>query len=263
MTFTGCTPQTDLDVLISEYNQPTFIALDPISVPHQFTKLQDIEITGFWAAMLSWGQRTTIINKANELVQLMGGQPYDFVMNCTDHDLSPFLSFKHRTFQPDDALYFIDFFRRYYHEHETLETAFAIPYQESDGSIRAALEGFHELFFDSPLAMQRTRKHVSTPAKGSACKRLNMFLRWMVRRDDAGVDFGLWQQIDPAHLMIPLDVHVERVARLLGLLVRPKADWLAVEELTARLRAFDAADPVKYDFALFGLGLKMRRDGLL
>lgn len=246
------------DEMASRFNRPAFTVHDPISIPHRFEKLQDKEIIGFWVAMLSWGQRVTIINKANELAAIMSEAPYDFIMNHSEQDLKPFLQFKHRTFQPDDTLYFIRFFRTYYSQHQSLEDAFATPLEANGGDMKAALASFHHQFFDSPMAMQRTRKHVPTPTSGSACKRLNMFLRWMVRRDDAGVDFGLWQRISPSQLMIPLDVHVEKVARLTGLLKRPKPDWLAVEELTAALRQFDPADPVKYDFALFGLGIEMR-----
>lgn len=247
-----------LDKMVTRFNRPEFIVHDPISIPHRFSRLQDKEIMGFWAAMLSWGQRVTIVNKSNELAALMSEAPFDFVMNHSEQDLKPLLQFKHRTFQPDDTLYFIRFFRTYYEAHESLEEAFAAPLEAAGGDMKAALAAFHHRFFDSPWAMQRTRKHVPTPASGSACKRLNMFLRWMVRRDDAGVDFGLWRRISPASLMIPLDVHVEKVARMTGLLKRPKSDWQAVEELTAALRQFDPADPVKYDFALFGMGLDMR-----
>lgn len=244
-----------LDQWVAQYNQPGFIEADPISVPKQFTKLQDIEIIAFWAAMLAWGQRKTIINKAQELIELMEGQPHAFILEHSEQDRERFLGFKHRTFQATDTLYFLDFLQHHYRQHHSLEDAFARYLRTEDEHVGPALIGFHEYFFSLPYAPQRTRKHVATPARKSSCKRLNMFLRWMVRRDDRGVDFGLWQRIRPAQLLMPLDVHVERVARRLGLLARKQTDWQAVLELTAALRRFDPEDPVKYDFALFGLGV--------
>jgi uncharacterized protein (TIGR02757 family) len=202
---------------------------------------------------LSWGQRKTIINKANELVKLMDNHPYDFVMNHTENDLKKLLTFKHRTFQPTDTLYFIEFFKTYYSKNESLESAFIDPKESTN--IKAGLIQFHNKFFSLEYVPQRTRKHVSTPSRKSACKRLNMFLRWMVRADENGVDFGIWTQIKPEQLMIPLDVHVFRVAKQLGILTRHKADWQAVEELTEHLRILDPYDPVKYDFALFSMGV--------
>lgn len=250
-----------LEQCVNRYNQPAFIPDDPISIPHRFSCLQDIEITGFWAAMLAWGQRKTIINNATELIRLMDGAPYDFIMNHEEKDRARFLSFKHRTFQATDALYFLEFFQQYYRQHDSLEDAFARSLRPSDPHVGPALTGFHELFFSLPFAPERTRKHIATPARKSACKRLNMFLRWMVRRDDKGVDFGLWRRIRPAQLLMPLDVHVDRVARRLGLLERKQVDWQTVLELTDRLRAFDSEDPVKYDFALFGLGVLEKTTG--
>lgn len=247
--------QSWLDAAVDQYNRPAFITADPISVPHQFERLQDREIIGFWVAMLAWGQRKTIINNAHHLVELMDGAPYDFIQNHEEKDRERFLSFKHRTFQATDTLYFLTFFQEYYQKHSSLENAFARHLQPGDTTTENALIGFHKDFFDHPYAPDRTRKHVSTPERNSACKRLNMFLRWMVRRDDRGVDFGLWQKIKPAQLLIPLDVHVDRVARRFGLLERPQTDWKAVLELTERLRKFDPNDPVKYDFALFGMSV--------
>lgn len=244
-----------LDELADHYNQPGFIEEDPISIPHQFSRKQDIEIMGFWAAMLAWGQRKTIINKAQELVELMDGAPYEFITQHTEEDRARFLAFKHRTFQPTDTLYFLDFFQRYYQEHDSLEVAFARHLSPESEHVGPALTGFHEAFFDHPVAPQRTRKHVATPVRKSTCKRLNMFLRWMVRKDKNGVDFGLWEGIRPDQLLIPLDVHVERVARRMGLLTRKQVDWQAVLELTETLRQYDEKDPVKYDFALFGMGV--------
>ena len=242
-----------LDQLVERYNRPQFIAHDPISIPHQFSCQQDIEIMGFWSAMLAWGQRKTIINKSQQLIQLMDGAPYDFVRQHEESDRKRFLSFKHRTFQPTDTLYFLEFFQQYYRRQDSLETAFARHLDEKDEDVGKALTGFHRDFFAAPHAPQRTQKHVATPARRSTCKRLNMFLRWMVRQDKKGVDFGIWKNIQPRQLLMPLDVHVERVARRLGLLKRKQVDWQAVLELTEQLRRFDPDDPVKYDFALFGL----------
>jgi len=246
---------------VERYNRPAFIDADPISIPHRFSRLQDIEITAFWAAMLAWGQRKTIINKSLELIELMDGAPYDFILNHQEEDRKPFLSFKHRTFQPTDTLYFLEFFQQYYRRHHSLEDAFARHMQPEDENTEKALVGFHESFFALPYAPQRTRKHIATPTRKSTCKRLNMFLRWMVRQDDKGVDFGLWKRISPRQLLMPLDVHVDRVARKLGLLQRKQADWWAVLELTERLRQYDPKDPVKYDFALFGLGVLEKTTG--
>lgn len=241
-----------LDNCVAKYNNPNFIPSDPIQIPHQFSRLQDIEIMGFWVAILAWGQRKTIINKAKELIELMDGSPYDFVLNHQEKDRQAFLSFKHRTFQPTDTLYFLEFFQQYYQQHTTLETAFASHLPKGASDIEQALVGFHHTFFALPEAPKRTRKHVATPERGSTCKRLNMFLRWMVRQDERGVDFGIWKTIKPSQLLIPLDLHVERISRKLGLLKRKQTDWLAVKELTENLRQFDPEDPVKYDFALFG-----------
>ena len=244
-----------LDTCVEQHNRLNFIDSDPIQIPHQFSTLQDVEIMAFWTSMLAWGQRKTIINKANELVELMDGAPYDFIVNHQEQDRARFEMFKHRTFQPIDCLYFIAFLQNFYQKNDSLETAFSQFLTPTDVHIGNALSGFHDLFFSLEHAPQRTRKHVATPARKSSCKRLNMFLRWMVRQDDKGVDFGLWKNILPSQLLMPLDVHVDRVARRLGLLTRKQTDWLSVLELTENLRQFDAADPVKYDFALFGVGV--------
>lgn len=248
--------QRYLDSLVIRYNTPGFIDKDPISIPRQFTQLQDIEIMGFWTAMLSWGQRITIIHKSQVLIRLMDGAPYAFITQHSEKDLKRFSTFAHRTFQSTDTLYFIDFFKRWYAAHERLETAFLCDGYATEDTVEKMLMHFHTLFFEGPFVPQRTRKHVPTPASKSACKRLNMFLRWMVRKDKQGVDFGLWQHIRPDQLICPLDVHVERVARKLKLLDRKQTDWQAAVELTTRLKAFDPLDPVKYDFALFGIGLE-------
>jgi uncharacterized protein (TIGR02757 family) len=245
-----------LEEKATQYNQPGFIEADPLQVPHWFSKQQDIEIMGFWAAMLAWGQRKTIILKCKELVALMDGAPYDFILNHQEHDLKRFLHFKHRTFQATDALCFIDFFQQHYRQHPSLELAFARHMSPADAHIGKGLAGFHRYFFLNPDYPRRTLKHVATPERKSACKRLNMFLRWMVRNDGRGVDFGIWQQIRPYQLICPLDLHVERVARKLGLLHRKQADWEAALELNEALKTLDPVDPVRFDFALFGLGLE-------
>ena len=254
--------QQKLKVILEEgynqFNQPNFIELDPISIPHQFSKLQDIEIMGFWTAILAWGQRVTIINKANELIQLMDNAPYDFIINHEEKDRKKFLKFKHRTFQPTDTLYFLAFLQNYYKKSQSLETAFSQFLKPEDQTVKNALIGFHELFFSLPYAPHRTKKHVATPIRKSTCKRLNMFLRWMVRKDKRGVDFGLWKNIKPAQLLIPLDVHVNRIARQYNLIHRKQRDWLTVLELTENLRLYDENDPVKYDFALFGIGVQRK-----
>lgn len=240
-----------LDERYERYDQPAFIAADPISIPHQFSRRQDVEISGLFAALLAWGRRPTIISKCRELLQRMDDAPYQFVTQHHDDDLKRLLGFCHRTFCDTDLLYFVHWLRWFYGGHDTLEDAFLLGQTQKE-----RLENFHNLFFSLPDALQRTRKHVATPARGSACKRVNMYLRWMVRPDARGVDFGLWRRLSPAELVCPCDVHVERVARRLGLLTRRQVDWLAAEDLTAHLRTFDPEDPVKYDFALFGLGVE-------
>ena len=248
-----------LDLKVATYNQPGFIVDDPITIPHGYSLKQDIEITGFWAAVLAWGQRSTIINKCKELFVLMDNAPYDFVRNHDEEDLKPLLRFKHRTFNDVDALYFIEFFRQFYQKYDSLEEAFLIGLQKEDTHTGNALIRFHDFFFDLPDCPQRTRKHIATPARKSACKRLNMFLRWMVRTDRQGVDFGMWKGIKPSQLVCPCDVHVERVARRLGLIQRKQTDWQTALELTNNLKHFDPEDPVKYDFALFGLGIEEKK----
>ncbi|MCR9288370.1 MAG: TIGR02757 family protein [Bacteroidetes bacterium] len=251
-----------LDEQVERFNQPDFIKDDPIQIPHQFSKKQDIEITAFWVSMLAWGQRKTIINKSLELIELMDGAPYDFMKNHQESDRKRFLDFKHRTFQATDTLYFLEFLQHYYQNHDSLELAFSTHLSDKDEHIGNALINFHDSFFSLPNAPQRTRKHIATPTRKSSCKRLNMFLRWMVRDDDKGVDFGIWKAIKPRQLLMPLDVHVERVAKRFGLLERKQTDWKAVIELTEKLRTFDDRDPVKYDFALFGVGVMEKNEPL-
>jgi len=236
------------------YNRPEFIEKDPICIPHLFTQKQDVEIAGFFAAIFAWGSRTIIINKSTELLQRMDMAPYDFVINHGPTDLKRLLGFKHRTFTDGDVLYFIDFFHQHYREHNSLEAAFTKDWDAGSPHIGGALDGFKKYFFGYEH-LKRTEKHISSPQQKSTCKRLNMFLRWMVRKDKSGVDFGIWETIKPAQLICPIDVHVARVANRFNLLKRTKIDWQAAEELTQYLRLLDPNDPVKYDFALFGMGV--------
>ncbi|WP_428331239.1 TIGR02757 family protein [Mucilaginibacter sp.] len=264
--------KTFLDSKVIQYNRPDFITNDPVSIPHLFTQQQDIEIMGLWAAVLAWGQRVTIINKCRELITLMDGAPYDFIINHQEPDLKKLLYFKHRTFNDIDTLYFISFFRYHYESHESLESAF-LPgetntsatlisknndLEDAPEPIEKYLNHFRNYFFSLPDFPHRTKKHISSPSQKSTCKRLNMFLRWMVRDDKCGVDFGIWKQIKPSELICPCDLHVDRVARRLNLITRKQTDWQTAVELTQGLRQFDPNDPVKYDFALFGLGIEER-----
>jgi uncharacterized protein (TIGR02757 family) len=244
-----------LEERVALYNTPDFILNDPISIPHRYTRLQDREIAGLWTAILSWGQRKTIVQKAGKLMDMMGSSPYNFILSHSERDREPFLAFKHRTFQPIDTLYFLEFLQFFYRSHTSLESAFTAEMSASDPDVGQGLAGFHKRFFQLDVVPKRTKKHVPTPVRNSSCKRLNMFLRWMVRDDDKGVDFGLWKNIRPSQLLIPLDVHVHRVAQRLGLLERKQSDWKATLELTETLRQFDPEDPVKYDYALFGMGV--------
>lgn len=274
-----------LDAKVAQYNQPNFIENDPISIPHQYTLKQDIEIAAFFAAILAWGQRKTIINKCNELLARMDNAPYQFMLHHSDEDLKSLLGFKHRTFNDTDLLYFVAFFQQHYRQSNSLETAFipqSLIYRTdylsveeiasgyeltsstcytsdlviADFTIEKALNHFRSYFFSLPDFPRRTIKHVSSPLQKSTCKRLNMFLRWMVRKDNCGVDFGIWNTLRSADLICPCDVHVDRVARYFGLIERKQTDWLTAVELTGQLKKFDANDPVKYDFALFGLGVE-------
>lgn len=278
-----------LDAKVEQYNSVDFIENDPVVIPHLFSKQQDVEIMGFISAMLAWGQRKTIINKCKELIERMDYTPYDFVVNHQETDLKSLLGFKHRTFNDTDLLYFVLFFKQHYHNFDSLEDAF-LPTKQLDTTvfreeyleeqansiaiettsppcfqeqlitpiltIERCLNHFRSYFFSLEDFPRRTIKHVSSPAQGSSCKRLNMFLRWMVRDDNKGVDFGIWKKINPAMLICPTDVHVERVARKLNLIERKQVDWRTAIELTENLRKFDPNDPVKYDFALFGLGVE-------
>ncbi len=244
-----------LDSYVDKYNRPDFINTDPISIPHSFKRKQDIEISGFLAATLAWGQRPVIISKSIELMGYMDFSPYEFVLNHSESELKPFLKFKHRTFNPTDVLYFIHFFRRVYLQYDSLEPLFVNAPESSSDNIGSGINHFRQVFVNDPDFPLRTGKHVASPDRKSACKRINMFLRWMVRKDDRGVDFGIWNGIKPSQLICPLDVHVDRIARKLSLLKRKQTDWQAAVELTENLKRLDPDDPVKYDFALFGMGV--------
>lgn len=242
-----------LDSNVKRYNQMGFIEMDPISIPHRYTKKQDIEIAAFWTAILSWGQRKTIINKATELFAYMDNSPYDFIVNHKEADRLAFQNFKHRTFNYDDTLYFLEFLQYHYQTNSTLEDAFLIDGQCN--SVESSLSHFQDYFMSLAHAPLRTRKHIASPARKSTCKRLNMLLRWLVRKDKSNVDFGIWDRIKPNQLMIPLDVHVHRVSLSLGIVNRTQKDWKTVAELTENLRKLDPKDPIKYDYALFGMGI--------
>lgn len=237
-----------LEENFDKYNRSSFIEKDPISVPHNFSKKQDIEIAGFLSATIAWGQRPIIIKNANELMRRMDFAPHDFILNHTKKDLSQFKDFKHRTFNGDDCIFFLQSLQHIYRNYRSMETAFM------GKNTKSAIINFRKLFFTVPHT-KRSEKHISNPEANSASKRLNMFLRWMVRKDNRGVDFGIWKKISPKDLMCPLDIHSGNTARKLGLLIRKQNDWQSVEELTSRLREFDSKDPVKYDFALFSLGV--------
>lgn len=245
-----------LDKKVEEFNTPNFIPADPISIPHRFTLKQDIEIMGFFASILAWGQRKTIINKCVELAARMDNAPFDFIINHQEEDLKQLLGFKHRTFNDTDLLYFVSFFKQHYQRFPSFEDAFLQePFITGVNRVEQALNSFRAYFFSLPDYPTRTRKHISSPLQKSSCKRLNMFLRWMVRKDNAGVDFGIWNRLQPSDLICPCDVHVERVARKFNLIQSDKVNWKTAVELTENLRELDPLDPVKYDFALFGIGV--------
>lgn len=260
MNFSSIEEKKDyLEGLVYRFNRPEFIPADPISIPRQFSRREDIEISGLLAAMLAWGQRKTILQKMQDLLCRMDKAPFDFVVNHEAVDLKRLEGFVHRTFNDTDLLYVISFLKQVYRRNSSLEKAFFSQEETGYNAVFHGLVRFRAQFMDCDDFPGRTGKHVSTPENGSACKRLNMFLRWMVRKDNAGVDFGLWKSIKPAQLICPCDVHVERQARKLGLVSRPKADWSMAVELTENLRLLDSEDPVRYDFALFGLGVSERK----
>ncbi|MCK5678864.1 MAG: TIGR02757 family protein [Flavobacteriaceae bacterium] len=241
-----------LEAKVIEYNNPRFIESDPIQIPHQFTFKEDIEISAFLTATIAWGKRKMIINNANKILNYMGNSPYDFIMNHNDNHLDKIEGSIHRTFNAIDFQFFIKSLQNIYKNHQGLESVFS-KYAEND-SMQNAIHQFKKVFFEIEHPI-RTQKHISDPLKNSAAKRINMFLRWMVRNDNAGVDFGIWETLSPIQLSCPLDVHSGNVARKLGLLSRKQNDAKALFELDKNLRKMDSKDPVKYDFALFGLGV--------
>lgn len=241
-----------LNEKVIQYNQPKFIESDPIQIPHQFTKKEDIEIAGFLTATIAWGKRQMIIKNANRMMEFMDNSPYEFVTNHSKKELTQIQDFVHRTFNSIDFRFFITALKNIYNNHNGLEAVFASNTEED--TMKNSIHQFKKVFFEIEHP-QRTTKHVSDPIKGSAAKRINMYLRWMVRQDNAGVDFGIWKNISPSKLSCPLDVHSGNVARKLGLLTRKQNDWKALSELDISLRKLDAKDPTKYDFALFGLGV--------
>ncbi len=239
-----------LDEKVRMYNQRSFIPNDPICIPHLFSRKQDIEIAGLLAALFAWGNRTIIINKSRELMQLMDMQPFVFCTQHSPQDLKRLTKFVHRTFNADDLLTFIEFFKNHYQQTQSLETAF---FPRNKMTVEEGLNNFKQYFFKEDH-LKRTEKHIASPQQKSACKRLNMYLRWMVRKDKVGVDFGIWNAIKPADLICPVDVHVARVANRLGILDCKQTDWQTAVALTNYLSTLDPKDPVKYDFALFSLG---------
>ena len=241
-----------LDELVDRFNRPEFIICDPISIPHRYSQKEDIEIAGFLTATIAWGNRVMILRNASSMMEMMDNSPYDFVMNHSESDLAGIKKIIHRTFNSTDFIYFIRSLANIYKKHHGIEAIFT-RYQSKD-SLQPAIHSFKEIFFELPHEI-RTTKHVSDPVNGSAAKRINMFLRWMVRNDERGVDFGLWKDVASSKLSCPLDVHSGRIARRLGILSRKQSDAKAVAELDSVIRSFDPRDPVKYDFALFGLGV--------
>ena len=250
------------DILLKEfleekyhlYNKKNFIESDPISIPHLFTKKQDIEVAGFLAATIAWGNRKSIITNANKLMQWMDLAPYDFIVNAKTKDFKQFEKFVHRTFNGNDCIFFLQSLQNIYKKNESMETLFMKGLHSEDENIKNGIISFRTAFL-KPKHLKRVEKHISDPAKKSSAKRLCMFLRWMIRDNKSGVDFGIWKSIKPSQLCLPLDVHTGNVSRALGLLKRTQNDWQTVEEITNVLRNFDSKDPVKYDFALFGLGV--------
>jgi uncharacterized protein (TIGR02757 family) len=241
-----------LDAKVIQYNTPKFIESDPIQIPHQFTRKEDIEIAAFLTATIAWGNRKMIINNGQKMMSLLGNSPYDFIMNHKEHHLEKFEGFVHRTFNENDFKQFIQSIKYIYLNYNGLESIFNK--NSKNDSLQYAIHKFKNIFFELEH-LQRTKKHVSDPLKGSAAKRINMFLRWMVRTDNTGVDFGIWKTLSSSQLSCPLDVHSGKVARKLGILTRTQNDAKALAELDTNLRKLDPLDPVKYDFALFGLGV--------
>ena len=242
-----------LDEKYFQFNNTSFIETDPISIPHQFSKKEDIEIASLLVATIAWGQRTSIINNGNKLMRLMNDEPHDFILNFTKKDAARFEGFVHRTFNSTDCVFFLNSLKHIYTKHGGLEAAFSTDFSSKETDVKNAITNFRALFLNTEH-QSRSEKHISNPSAKSSAKRLCMFLRWMVRKDKHGVDFGIWKSIKPAQLCLPLDLHTGNVSRKLGLLNRTQNDWQAVEEITSVLRTFDKNDPIKYDFSLFGLG---------
>ncbi|MDI5894488.1 TIGR02757 family protein [Flavobacterium algoritolerans] len=241
-----------LDEKVVQYNTLDFIESDPVQIPHLFSQKEDIEIAGFLSATIAWGNRKMIIKNSHKMMDLMGNAPYDFVMSHSENDLERLENFVHRTFNGQDFASFIRSLKNIYENHDGLESVYAK--NQELATMQKSISEFKKTFFEIPH-QSRTQKHISDPLKNSAAKRINMYLRWMVRQDTKGVDLGIWKSISPASLSCPLDVHSGNVARKLGLLTRKQNDGKALAELDLKLREFDANDPVKYDFALFGLGV--------
>ncbi len=246
-----------LDEKVELYNRLEFIITDPISIPHRYNIKEDIEVAGFLSATIAWGNRISIVKNGNRLMDMMDNSPYHFIINAGKKETAQLEKFVHRTFNNSDVLFFIEALRNIYQNHGGLEASFSDGIKDNDTDVFPAIMHFRSQFLSIPH-LSRSEKHIANPAKGSTAKRINMFLRWMVRKDNKGVDFGLWNTIKPSQLSCPLDVHSGRVARQLGLLNRSQNDWRAVVELTEVLREFDPEDPVKYDFALFGTGVNER-----
>lgn len=242
-----------LEELHDKYNNPSFIELDPVSIPHAFERAEDIEIAGFLAAMIAWGNRKMIVRNAQRMVNLMEGEPYRFLMESDEKEFLSVIDFVHRTFNGSDFIYFLTALKHIYRNYGGIKEIFVNSYLRN-GSLEEGIADFRRLFFELEH-LPRVERHLSSVEKNSACKRINMYLRWMVRNDERGVDFGLWREIPASALYIPLDVHSGNVGRYLGLLTRKQSDWKAVVELTENLRRFDAEDPVKYDYSLFGVGV--------
>lgn len=242
-----------LDEKYFQFNNTSFIETDPISIPHQFSKKEDIEIASLLVATIAWGQRISIINNGNKLMRLMNDEPHDFILNFSKKDAIRFEGFVHRTFNSTDCIFFLNSLNHIYSKHGGLETAFSSNFSSKEVDVKNAITNFRTLFL-STTHQSRSEKHISNPLAKSSAKRLCMFLRWMVRKDKHGVDFGIWKSIKPSQLCLPLDLHTGNVSRKLGLLTRTQNDWQAVEEITSVLRNFDKNDPIKYDFSLFGLG---------
>jgi uncharacterized protein (TIGR02757 family) len=242
-----------LDEKYFQFNNTSFIETDPISIPHKFSKKEDIEIASLLVATIAWGQRTSIINNGNKLMRLMNDEPHDFILNFTKKDAARFEGFVHRTFNSTDCVFFLNSLKHIYTKHGGLEAAFSTDFSSKETDVKNAITNFRALFLNTEH-QSRSEKHISNPSAKSSAKRLCMFLRWMVRKDKHGVDFGIWKSIKPSQLCLPLDLHTGNVSRKLGLLNRTQNDWQAVEEITSVLRTFDKNDPIKYDFSLFGLG---------